>query len=107
MRVAGTMLGAALGVMLLVSDGGAAGRTPEPGYVEAPVPDRSFDVPRARGQREVELAPALTDTGARAGLGSGHSTGSDYDRELARRSQPMTAIGNRLAPGLTLSIPLK
>jgi hypothetical protein len=101
------MVHAAFAVMLLASDAGLAGRTTEPGYVAAPMPDRSFDVPRARGQRQVELVPALTDTGAYAPPGSGFSAGAAFNRELARRSQPMTAIGNRLAPGLTLSIPLK
>lgn len=113
---------ATLRLMLLVADGGTHGRGPRSvpagagparaaagaaaGYVPAPVPDPRFDVPGPRAKPQVELVPALTDTQAYAPLDSGFAPGSAFDRILTRRSQPQTAIGNQLAPGLTLRIPL-
>jgi hypothetical protein len=103
------MVHVALGAMLLVADVGPAGRVAEPqtAYMPAPVPDPSFDLPRPRARQGVELVPALTDTQAYAPLGNGYAPGSAFSREMARRSQPQTAIGNRLAPGLSLRIPLQ
>jgi hypothetical protein len=103
------MVHTALSVMLLVADVGPAGRLAEPqsAYVPAPVPDPSFDLPRPRAKKRVELVPALTDTQAYVPVGNGYSPGSAFSREMARRSQPQTAIGNQLAPGLSLRIPLQ
>jgi hypothetical protein len=103
------MVHAALSVMLLVADVGPAGRLPEPqsSYLPAPVPDPRFDLPRPRTKQQVELVPALTDTRAYVPIGNGYSQGSAFSREMARRSQPQTAIGNQLAPGLSLRIPLQ
>lgn len=102
---------AALGVLLLVADARLPppeGARTAPGYVAAPVPDPRFDAPAPRARREVELAPALTDTqAAGAPVGGGYAYGSAFDRTLARRSQPNTAIGNRLAPGIFVTVPLE
>ncbi len=101
------MAHAALAAMLLVAAPGGHGKAPASGYVPAPVPDASFDVPGPRTQPRVEVVPGLTDTRGYVPLGGAYSPGSAYDNELARRSQHWTAIGNRLAPGLMLRIPLK
>ncbi len=106
---------AALGLVLLVADGGAPGggkhavpaARAEPGYVPAPVPDPRFDVPGKRAKRGVTLVPSVTDTQGFAPLGNGYTPGSTFDRAMTRRVQPDFAIGHELAPGLTLRIPLK
>lgn len=101
------MAHAALAAMLVVAFPGGQAKAPASGYLPAPVPDASFDLPGPRTQPQVEVVPGLTDTRGYVPLGSGYSPGSSYDYELARRSQHRTAIGNRLAPGLMLRIPLK
>lgn len=81
---------------------------PAPAYVPAPVPDPRFDAPAPRAKREVGLGPALTDTqAAGASVGGGYAYGSAFDRTLTRHTQPNTAIGNRLAPGFAVTIPLE
>lgn len=101
------MVHSALALMLLVADVGPEGHVPDRGYEPAPVPDPTFELPRPRPKKHVELVPALTDTRAYAPIGNGYAPGSEFNRELTRRSQPMTAIGNELAPGLSLRIPLQ
>ena len=89
----------------LVTPGKAPGNAAAT-YLPAPIPDRQFDLPRPREQKDVELVPALTDTGAYVPLGNGYSSGSAFHAQLTRHSQPLSQIGSQLAPGLTLHIPL-
>jgi hypothetical protein len=74
----------------------------------APVPGRDAAPPEAAVIPGTRLVPALTNRLSGGGpAGQGYSPGSVYSPELERRHDSGTNIGNILAPGLQLLVPLK
>ena len=73
----------------------------------APVPNLDAEPPANPAGTQPRLVPSLTDRRSGGPEGDGYSPGSSYSQQLERRHDPGTNIGNVLAPGLQLRVPLQ
>lgn len=74
----------------------------------APVPDQNLEPPADIDTPGARLLPSLTNRlSGGASAADGFSPGSAFSPELERRHDTGTNIGNILAPGLQLRVPLK
>jgi hypothetical protein len=77
------------------------------GFIPAPRFDLDARAPVQRGPGGPVIGPDLINRNANRGpVGSGFVDGASYSDELERRSRTMTAIGNILAPAITIRTPL-
>jgi hypothetical protein len=78
-----------------------------PGFTPAPRPDPDARAPVQRGLSGPVIGPDLVNRNINRGpVGNGFVDGGGYSDQLERRGRTSTAIGNTLAPAITIRAPL-